>query len=87
MVGTDTFANSLAMMRCGGASEVSAVSLIVLIALVRFTFNYKGGWVCSVNFAITVSSKSSLMFSLHWPFLLNSHSYEHASFARSFLKT
>ena len=33
MVGTDTFANSLAMMRCGGASEVSAVSLIVLIAL------------------------------------------------------
>ena len=86
-VTADIFANSLAMMPCGGSSEVSAVSLILLFTLVHWTLTCKGGWVCSFNCSIMLSPKSSLIFALHWPFLRNSHSYERTSFARSFWKT
>ena len=86
MVVADIFANSLAMMRCGGSSDVSAVSLILLFTLVNWTLICEGG-LCSFNCSITLSPKSSLIFALYWPFLLKSHSYERTSFTRSFWKT
>ena len=43
MVVADIFANSLAMMLCGGSSEVSAVSLILLFDLVNSTLISEGG--------------------------------------------
>ena len=87
MVAADIFANSLAMMCCGGSSDVSAVSLILLFTLVNSTLTCRGGCFCSFNYAITLSPKSSLIFALHRPFLFNSQSYELTSFARSFWKT
>ena len=41
MVAADIFANSLAMMRCGGSSEDSAVSLILLFTLVNSTLTWE----------------------------------------------
>ena len=76
MVAADIFANSLAMMSCGGSSDVSAVSLILLFTLVNSTLTCRGGCVCSFNYAITLSPKSSLIFVLYRPFLFNSHSYD-----------
>ena len=76
MVAADIFANSLAMMSCGGSSDVSAVSLILLFTLVNSTLTCRGGCVCSFNYAITLSPKLSLIFVLYRPFLFNSHSYD-----------
>ena len=57
MVGTDIFPNSLAMMHCGGSSEDSAVSLILLFTLVNSTLSCEGGWVCYFNCSITLLAK------------------------------
>ena len=70
MVAADTFVNSLAMICLGGSSEILVVSLILSFTLVNSALTCEGGCVCSFNCPITSSSKSSLIFALHWPFLL-----------------
>ena len=71
MVVAAIFANSLGMMRCGGSSEASAVSLILLFTLVNSTLAWEGGWVCSFNCSLSPKSPKRFFkkFSMEMLFL------------------